>query len=150
VKLTSINLPKNESYFVFRHLSRSEVRGQANDSKRSSGMVDATENGFGQKLRLARQRAGMTQEDLAARISRTPESISNIERGLQEPGIKTVQSLAMALGLPLSELLVSPQEEQLTPKRMQMEFQLRDLARGLTDRDLAIALGHVQVLLAVK
>ena len=92
----------------------------------------------------------MTQEDLAARISRTPESISNIERGLQEPGIKTVQSMAVTLGTPLSELLVSPEEENLTPKRMEMEFQLRDLARGLSDRDLAIAVGHVQLLLATK
>jgi transcriptional regulator with XRE-family HTH domain len=113
-------------------------------------MIDASGNAFGQKLRLARQRAGMTQEDLAARISRTPESISNIERGLQEPGIKTVQSMAVTLGTPLSELLVSPEEEKLTPKRMEMEFQLRDLARGLSDRDLAIAVGHVQLLLATK
>ncbi|OYU87860.1 MAG: hypothetical protein CFE29_20770 [Bradyrhizobiaceae bacterium PARB1] len=113
-------------------------------------MIDASGNAFGQKLRLARQRAGMTQEDLAARISRTPESISNIERGLQEPGIKTVQSMAVTLGTPLSELLVSPEEENLTPKRMEMEFQLRDLARGLSDRDLAIAVGHVQLLLATK
>jgi transcriptional regulator with XRE-family HTH domain len=68
-------------------------------------MGDDFEKNLGQKIRLARQRAGLTQEDLAARVSRTPESISNIELGLQEPGIKIIQSLAKALGLPLSELL---------------------------------------------
>jgi transcriptional regulator with XRE-family HTH domain len=113
-------------------------------------MSDAFEKNLGQIIRLARQRAGLTQEDLAARVSRTPESISNIERGLQEPGVKTVQSLAKALGLPLSEMFDRSEEPRLTPERSQMEFQLRDLARGLTDRDLAVAIAQIQVLLNVK
>lgn len=113
-------------------------------------MVDDFEKNLGQKIRLARQRAGLTQEDLAARVSRTPESISNIERGQQEPGIKTVQSLAKALGLPLSELFEPFDELAMSPQRAQMEFQLRDLARGLTDRDLAVAVAQIQSLLTVK
>lgn len=113
-------------------------------------MVDDFEKNLGQKIRLARQRAGLTQEDLAARISRTPESISNIERGQQEPGIKTVQSLAKALGLPLSELFEPFEELAMSPQRVQMEFQLRDLARGLTDRDLAVAVAQIQALLTIK
>jgi transcriptional regulator with XRE-family HTH domain len=99
-------------------------------------MGDDFEKNLGQKIRLARQRAGLTQEDLAARISRTPESISNIERGLQEPGIKTIQRLAKALGLPLLELLEVSEEPAASPQRLQMEFQLRDLARGLSDGTL--------------
>jgi transcriptional regulator with XRE-family HTH domain len=113
-------------------------------------MVDDFEKNLGQKIRLARQRAGLTQEDLAARVSRTPESISNIERGQQEPGIKTVQSLAKALGLPLSELFEPFDELAMSPQRAQMEFQLRDLARGLTDRDLAVAVAQIQALLTVR
>ena len=105
---------------------------------------------LGQKIRLARQRSGLTQEALAARISRTPESISNIERGLQQPGIATVQSLAKVLGLPLSELVGPTEEPRLSPERLRMEFQLRDLARRLNDRDLAIIVGQVQMLLALK
>lgn len=113
-------------------------------------MGDDFEKNLGQKIRLARQRAGLTQEDLAARVSRTPESISNIERGQQEPGIKTVQSLAKALELPVSELFESTDEPTASPQRLQMEFQLRDLARGLSDRDLAVAIAQVQALLTFK
>lgn len=113
-------------------------------------MGDDFEKNLGQKIRLARQRAGLTQEDLAARVSRTSESISNIERGQQEPGIKTVQSLAKALGLPVSELVESSEEPTASAQRLQMEFQLRDMARGLTDRDLAVALAQIQALLTIK
>lgn len=113
-------------------------------------MGDDFEKNLGQKIRLARQRAGLTQEDLAARVSLTPESISNIERGQQEPGIKTVQSLAKALGLPVAELVETSEELASSAERLQMEFQLRDLARGLSDRDLAVAVAQIQALLTIK
>ena len=38
-------------------------------------------------VQLARKRLGMTQEELAAAIERTPESVSNIERGRQLPSL---------------------------------------------------------------
>jgi len=99
------------------------VHGQGVNPKPKSGMSGDFEKNLGQKIRVARQRAGLTQEDLAARISRTPESISNIERGQQEPGIKTVQSLANVLGLPLSELF----ESMLLPRSPELRLALRGL-----------------------
>ncbi|WP_084306146.1 hypothetical protein [Bradyrhizobium sp. ARR65] len=68
----------------------------------------------------------------------------------QEPGIKTVQSSANVLGLPVSELFESLEGLEISAERAQMEFQLRDLARGLTDRDLAVAIAHIQALLTTK
>lgn len=113
-------------------------------------MVGEFERNLGQKIRIARQRAGLTQEDLAGRISRTSESISNIERGLQEPGIKTVQSLAAVLGLPVSEFFEAPNSLGIDESRLEMEFRLRDLARGLSDRDLAVAVAQIEVFLKTK
>ncbi len=110
-------------------------------------MAGEFERNLGQKIRIARQRAGLTQEDLAARIFRTSESISNIERGQQEPGIKTVQSLAAVLGLPISEFFETPDDSGNSESRLEMEFRLRDLARGLSDRDLAVAIAQIEVLL---
>ncbi|MBN9603757.1 MAG: helix-turn-helix transcriptional regulator [Afipia felis] len=107
------------------------------------------EQNFGRKIRLARQRAGLTQEDLAGKIGRTPESVSNIERGLQEPGIKTVLSLSQALNLPVSEFFEAS-DTQTSEERQEKEFQLRDLARQLNDRDLAVVLAHIQTLLVTK
>lgn len=61
-----------------------------------------------------------------------------------------MQSLAKALGLPLAELIEASDEPAASPQRLQMEFQLRDLARGLSDRDLAVAVAQIQALLAIK
>jgi transcriptional regulator with XRE-family HTH domain len=113
-------------------------------------MAGDFEKNLGQKIRIARQRAGLTQEDLAARISRTSESISNIERGQQEPGIKTVQSLAEVLGLPISEFFEASDSLGIDKARLEMEFRLRDLARELTDRDLAVVVAQIEVLLKIK
>ena len=109
------------------------------------------EKSLGRKIRIARQRAGLTQEELAARVGRTSESISNIERGQQEPSIKTIQSLARELGVPAAEFFEDDEGGSArSGQRIELEFRLRDLARGLTDRDLAVAVAQVNVLLTTK
>ncbi|MGX7704625.1 helix-turn-helix domain-containing protein [Methylobacterium sp. Gmos1] len=103
----------------------------------------------GLKVRIARQRQKLTQEELGAQIGRTPESISNIERGLQLPSIETLVELGQALGIPASELLegVGASGIQHSPKRLELELRLRDITRTLSDRALAVAVAQVDVLL---
>lgn len=55
-------------------------------------------------VRIARQRAGLTQEQLALRSGHPRESIARWETGAREPSLKTLQSVAEAAGL---ELVVS-------------------------------------------
>lgn len=55
---------------------------------------------FGALLRDLRERAGLTQEELADRASLTPHGVSALERGVRtRPYPHTVRSLADALGL---------------------------------------------------
>ena len=88
-------------------------------------------------------------KELGAQIGRTPESISNIERGLQLPSIETLVELGQALGIPASELLegVGASGIQHSPKRLELELRLRDITRTLSDRALAVAVAQVDVLL---
>ena len=59
---------------------------------------------FGVRLRALRERAGLTQEDLAGRAGLTPHAISALERGTRtRPYPHTVRSLADALGVSESE-----------------------------------------------
>ena len=59
---------------------------------------------FGEQLRRFRERAGMTQEELAARAALTAKAVSALERGARRsPYPQTVQALANALGLPAGE-----------------------------------------------
>ncbi len=57
------------------------------------------------KLREARERAFLTQEELVERTGLTKASISRIENGLHEPRIKTVRKLAEALGVDPASLI---------------------------------------------
>ncbi|MHC1767920.1 MAG: helix-turn-helix domain-containing protein [Verrucomicrobiia bacterium] len=53
---------------------------------------------FGRNLRKSREAAGLTQESLAERADMDRTYISDIERGLRNPGIKNVARLARAIG----------------------------------------------------
>jgi transcriptional regulator with XRE-family HTH domain len=56
----------------------------------------------GLRLKRAREASGLTQSQLAERIDRTKESVSNIERGLSLPGLDTLQAICDLTGIPLS------------------------------------------------
>ncbi len=60
---------------------------------------------IGTQLRAARQRALLTQEELAARARVQPLTISRIETDKVEPRYSTIRKLARALGVDPAELL---------------------------------------------
>jgi len=67
---------------------------------------------FGERLRLWRKDAGLTQEELAKRIGKTKSHISNIERAQPHPesgapprpSLEVVDKLARALGRTVTEM----------------------------------------------
>lgn len=59
---------------------------------------------LGRNVRREREAKEFTQEKLAEKSGLDPTYISDIERGLRNPGIKNVAKLAKALGLTTSEL----------------------------------------------
>ncbi len=107
-------------------------------------MVDELKRRLGLTVQAARRRGGLTQEALAALIERTPESVSNIERGRQLPTIETLVDLGRELAVPLSDFLDGLDGvaggPSLSRERVQQEARLREVARGLSDRDLGLAL----------
>ncbi|WP_448575369.1 helix-turn-helix domain-containing protein [Thermomicrobium sp.] len=67
---------------------------------------------FGQRLRLARRRAGLTQEELARRAGLTVGAYRRVERGRVHPYAGTVVALARALEVSTDWLLGRESEEQ--------------------------------------
>jgi transcriptional regulator with XRE-family HTH domain len=60
---------------------------------------------IGTQLRAARERALLTQEELAARAEVQPLTISRIETNKVEPRYSTIRKVAKALSVDPSELL---------------------------------------------
>lgn len=59
---------------------------------------------FGRRVQYLRNEAGMTQEDLAAEIGVTVESISNIERGIHGPSFDKLEKITRALNVEIRDL----------------------------------------------
>jgi len=60
---------------------------------------------FGQKMQKARKEAGVSQEELAAKLAMHRTYIGMIERGERNPTIRTLYKIAKALKVHASELL---------------------------------------------
>lgn len=59
---------------------------------------------FGVRLKQLRKEKKLTQEELAVRIGRSVDALSNIERGKSLPNFTTIEQLAQALDVPLKNL----------------------------------------------
>jgi len=60
---------------------------------------------IGTRIKAAREKAGMTQEDLAAVLEMSPTHISVIERGVKAPKLETFIKIANALKVSSDTLL---------------------------------------------
>ena len=64
------------------------------------------EKGLGKQLQLARQKAGLTQQQLCQRANLSFSTLTKIERGaIKSPSIFTIQAIGAALGVGLDELV---------------------------------------------
>ena|SRR5579859_632616 len=80
---------------------------------------------IGYRIRQARQAAGLTQENLAEKVSLTRTSVTNIEKGRQKVLVHTLADIARELDVPLATLLpdkeVQRQVEAKLPKGFSFE-----------------------------
>jgi transcriptional regulator with XRE-family HTH domain len=96
------------------------------------------------RIRAIRKRRGLSQEALADLIDRSPDAISNLERGVSVPSYETLEALAKGLKIPLADLFIDPESE--SEARTAVMARLTDAARQLDDRMLATAAGIVELL----
>lgn len=68
-------------------------------------MLPTTLEKFPERLRRAREVRGLTQAQLAEKIQRTYNVISNLERGVQVPSADQIVKLCDALRVPADWLL---------------------------------------------
>ncbi|WP_112662790.1 helix-turn-helix domain-containing protein [Microvirga flavescens] len=107
-------------------------------------MVSDLKTLIGTRIRIAREVAGMSREQLAALISRTPEALGNIERGASLAPLDTLGLIGGALSIPLSDLV--GEEPQAKSRRVEIETRAIALIRTLNNSELELALEIIEVL----
>ena len=79
---------------------------------------------LGNRIRIAREKKGITQEELAARVNISPSHISVIERGVKTARIDTVVRIANELDVSsdylLQDLVNRSRESQLMASIMDL------------------------------
>lgn len=85
---------------------------------------------FGNRVRAARERLGITQEDLAARVGMSPSHMSIVERGVKVPRMDTVVKLANELDVSadflLQDSITQSRNNQLLSSIMELPEKERD------------------------
>jgi transcriptional regulator with XRE-family HTH domain len=69
-------------------------------------------------IKLLRERAGLTQEELALELDMSPSEISHLESGRRNPTLGTLQRLAGGLGVRCSQVLALAEELEFRVDRL--------------------------------
>jgi transcriptional regulator with XRE-family HTH domain len=96
------------------------------------------------RVKTIRKGRGLSQEAMAEMIDRSPDTISNLERGLSIPNYETLDALAKGLKIPVADFFL--EEENETPARAEAMARLIDAARQLDDKTLKTAAALVELL----
>lgn len=104
---------------------------------------DAIVARFGERLRELRLARGMSQGELASQAEVTTNYISRLEAGGAAPGIDLVARLAVALGVPVADLLPTTSDvDDMTASRQRAKKLFDDLIRR-DDRAVLLVLTQV-------
>ena len=101
---------------------------------------------LGKKIATLRKQKGMNQEEFADVSGKMINTISNIERGLSDPKITTLLSIAQALNVSV-EVLFGDIEEQSIGKLPQNVQTIVDLIKDQDSHTLKVIQKQIEALL---
>lgn len=87
-------------------MSKKRISKVAPKTARSevSGSKTSFSKALGQRVQQVRRLRGLSQEELAEKINRSSDMVSDFERGLNSTRIETLVTIAKALDMSMSEL----------------------------------------------
>jgi transcriptional regulator with XRE-family HTH domain len=102
---------------------------------------------FGERIRRAREQAGMSQAELANAIYRRQASISDMENGKMDANITTLLMLSFVLKKPLSYFFPEGWISDLPPEKLSLDQQeLLIQASRLDDDDIQRLIAQARAL----
>jgi transcriptional regulator with XRE-family HTH domain len=105
---------------------------------------------FGLRVQQLRKKRGLTQEQLAERVERTVDTISNIERGFSSTRVETAYAIARELGSSLAELFDFNGAIELDRERRGRYLNLLEMLRPLDIEMLEAATAQLEILLRAR
>lgn len=112
--------------------------------------IDEFKRQFGLRVQSHRRRRQMTQEELAEQIERSPDTISNIERGVSSTRIETAFRIAEVLGVPVVEFFDVAPDAPVDRQRRELVEKLLGLVGREDPEVLAAIISQAEILLRVK
>ena len=82
---------------------------------------------LGKRIKAAREKADMTQEDLAAAVDYSVDHMSVVERGVKSPKLEKLVAIANILGIGTDELLQDSLNAAPTIRASALSEQLKSL-----------------------
>lgn len=99
---------------------------------------------IGLKIRALRKQNNISQGVLADMINRSPESVSNLERGVSLPSLETLIRLSQQLDTPLAYFFDNTLEDSGGSWRTELIAELQTIAYSLSDKDLELAVDQMR------
>jgi len=93
-----------------------------------------TSKNFGENVKYYRVLANLTQQQLANKIERTEETISNIERGVSIAKIDILPDLAQALNISIDKLFQQENNDQIEKENVVL---LRKILQLIKTKDIS-------------
>lgn len=105
---------------------------------------------LGLQVKKRRKAMNLSQEDLAEKIDKSVDTVSNIERGKGAPSFDTALDVANALGLEMFELFHVHDMSTEDKNKMKLLDSICDLLKDQPDEILQFTLKQTQQLVSLK
>ena len=96
----------------------------------------------GSRIQTIRKRRSLTQPQLAEKICRSVDALSNLERGISLPNFETLERLSEQLDVPVRDFFDFDSDDD-DQKRAALIARLIEYARQLDDAHLEIAVEQI-------
>lgn len=97
-------------------------------------MEEAVKKHMGLKVKIMRERAKLTQEQLAEECGVSWRTISNLERGLVVPDLTMLRSIAQKFNASVDDMLELKSISNKSPARIAKELKLYEEIKALNSK----------------
>lgn len=95
---------------------------------------------IGKHVKAARKQRRLTQPQLAEKIDKTYETVSNIERGFTPPSIQTLADISVALAVPLKDFFDDSLLQEPSDQKQALLDKTQRLANSMSEAELQLLL----------